>query len=96
MEAKNQRTPKTPLAQKKPPEKVFRSMEEIRKHFFPNFYEEEERRNRTPETAALRLNKRHLWNKSEADFVNELDVSNLNCHLCPTGRRNRVFSHVEA
>ena len=39
----------------KPPEKVFRSMEEIRKHFFPNFYEEEERRNRTPETAALGL-----------------------------------------
>ena len=40
-----------------PPEKVFRSMEEIRKHFFPNFYEEEERRNRTPETAALGLTK---------------------------------------
>ena len=43
--------------QTKPPEKVFRSMEEIRKHFFPNFYEEEERRNRTPETAALGLTK---------------------------------------
>ena len=52
MEAKNKRTRKTPPVKKKPPEKVFRSIEEIRKHFFPNFYEEEERRNRTPETAA--------------------------------------------
>ena len=55
MGAKNKRTRKTPTVKKKPPEKVFRSIEEIRKHFFPNFYEEEERRNRTPETAALGL-----------------------------------------
>ena len=55
MKAENQRTRKTPQAKKKPPEKVFHSIEEIRKHFFPNFYEEEERRNRTPETAALGL-----------------------------------------
>lgn len=49
MEARKQQT--------KPPEKVFRSIEEIRKHFFPNFYEEEERRNRTPEAAAHGLTK---------------------------------------
>ena len=54
MENKNQRTRKNQKANKKPPpEKVFRSMKEIRKHFFPNFYEEEERRNRTPETVAI-------------------------------------------
>ena len=57
MEAKSKRTRKTPPVKKKPREKVFRSMEEIRKHFFPNFYEEEELRNRTPETAALGLTK---------------------------------------
>lgn len=57
MKTKNQRTRKTPKAKKKSPEKVFRSIEEIRKHFFPNFYEEEERRNRTPEAAALGLTK---------------------------------------
>ena len=44
---------KTKKQQAKPPEKVFRSIEEIREHFFPNFYEEEERRNRTPETVAI-------------------------------------------
>ena len=52
MEARKQQT--------KRPEKVFRSMEEIRKHYFPNFYEEEERRNRTPEAAALGLTKNIL------------------------------------
>ena len=49
MEARKQQT--------KPPEKVFHSIEEIRKHFFPNFYEKEEQRNRTLETAALGLTK---------------------------------------
>ena len=60
MKAENQRTRKPTQAKKKPPEKVFRSIEEIRKHFFPNFYEEEERRNRTPETAALGLTRNIL------------------------------------
>ena len=46
---------KTKKRQAKPPEKVFRSIEEIREHFFPNFYEEEERRNRTPETEVIRI-----------------------------------------
>ena len=50
MEAKNQRTSKTPRVKKKPPEKVFRSIEEIRGHFFPNFYEKEERRRQIAET----------------------------------------------
>ncbi len=57
MKAENQRTRKTPQAKKKPPEKVFHSIEEIRKHFFPNFYEKEERRKQTSETAALGLTK---------------------------------------
>lgn len=57
MEAKKKRTPKTAPIKKKPREKVFRSIEQIRKHYFPNFYEEEELRNRTPETAALGLTK---------------------------------------
>lgn len=52
MGAKKKRAQKAPQAKKKTSEKVFRSIEEIRKHFFPNFHEEEERRNRTPETAA--------------------------------------------
>ena len=55
MEAKNQRIQNTPQAKKKPPEKVFRSIEEIRKHFFPNFYEEEERRKQTTETVSIDL-----------------------------------------
>lgn len=55
MEAKNQRTQKMPPAQKKPPEKVFRSIEEIREHFFPNFYEKEEQRNQSAETSGLGL-----------------------------------------
>lgn len=41
--------------QTKPPEKVFRSIEEIRDHFFPNFYEKEERSNQNPETSGLGL-----------------------------------------
>ena len=43
--------------QAKLPEKVFRSIEEIREHFFPNFYEKEERRNQNPETSGLGLAK---------------------------------------
>ena len=57
MEAKNKRTPKSSTVKKKPREKVFRSMEQIRKHYFPNFHEEEELRNRTPETDALGITK---------------------------------------
>ena len=57
MKTENQRTRKPILDKEKPPEKVFRSIEEIRNHFFPIFCEEEERRNRTPETAALGLTK---------------------------------------
>ena len=48
---------KTEKQQTNPPEKVFHSMEEIRKHFFPNFYEKEERRNQNPETSGLGLAK---------------------------------------
>ena len=58
----------------KPPEKVFHSMEEIRKHFFPNFYEEEERRNRTSRDRCDRLNKRHLGTGANASFANEPNV----------------------
>ena len=55
MKTKNQRTRKTPKTKKKPPEKVFRSIEEIREHFFPNFYEKEEQRKRIAETSGLGL-----------------------------------------
>jgi len=38
--------------QTKQPEKVYRSIEEVREHFFPNFYEKEEEleKHQNPET----------------------------------------------
>lgn len=55
MGAKKKQAQKTPLAEKKPPEKVFHSIEEIRKHFFPNFYEKAEQSKQNPETTGVGL-----------------------------------------